>query len=64
VRIEFDASAREIRFTINDELVRSVTPSAEVLEGTVSGALLRVHNDEGPVTVGYVDYVSIGPLED
>ncbi|MDH3294617.1 MAG: hypothetical protein OER95_09910, partial [Acidimicrobiia bacterium] len=64
VRIEFDAPSRKFTFTINDALVGSATPSAEVLAETVSGILLRVHNVEGPVTVGYVDYVHVGPLGD
>jgi len=64
VRVEFRAQLREFRFIIDDTQVGSASVSAETLAETVSNIVIRVHNHQGPVTVGYVDYVHTGPLED
>jgi tetratricopeptide (TPR) repeat protein len=61
--IEFDADLLRFTYFINGEPVGSASPSAELLEETIFGLFLRVHNHEGPSTMGYVDYVEIGPLD-
>jgi tetratricopeptide (TPR) repeat protein len=62
-RIEFDADEQRFTYFMDGEAVGSASPPSEDLYESGVNCLLRVHNDQGPTTVGYVDDFRMGPLD-